>query len=492
MQIPEGTTFAGYRIVRTLGVGGMGTVFLARHPRLPREDALKLLPDGRGGSADFRARFLREAELAARLQHPNLVSVLDRGEQDGHLWIAMQYVDGPDLSRILDASPAGLDPARAVHILTEAARGLDEIHRAGLLHRDVKPANLLVAPQAGGPERVLVTDFGIARPEDDSTTLADAGSVTATLAYAAPEQISGGAVDRRADVYALGCTLYQMLTGSVPFPRENPGAIMYAHLHDRVPPPSQRNPRLPAGFDTVIATAMAKRPADRYSGCGALAAAAQAALIGRRPPGRWRRPRVLAAAAAALAAVLVAAALTGLRDAEPAPAAAVQRPISGTVDAAQWGAYAYVAQTFPDLLPPTPMSAGYRELAFCVPQDERKREIDPDRPVAVARLFCLGNLDPVQTLEVICNADRTPIIPARSLARPEGDESWSRPSGSGRLYWGVDTLEDAGHPRLNHRSLGVLDVIFNEPDRNFCWMRVHGETTTGAALRDLWWTDAPL
>lgn len=146
MDVVDGAVFAGYRIERRLGAGGMGTVFLVQHPRLPRRDALKILADSHLDDPEFRARFLREAEIAAWLQHPNLVAVRDRGEQDGRLWITMQYVDGVDVAELIRRGQAGLDPARAVRIVTEAARGLDEIHRAGLLHRDVKPANILVAP----------------------------------------------------------------------------------------------------------------------------------------------------------------------------------------------------------------------------------------------------------------------------------------------------------------------------------------------------------
>jgi serine/threonine protein kinase len=278
VEIAEGMDFAGYRIERRLGVGGMGAVYLVQHPRLPRKDALKVLADSHHDDPEFRARFLREAEIAARLQHPNLVAVRDRGEFDGRLWLTMQYVDGVDGAQLIRRGPQALPPQRAVYLIGEAARGLDEIHRAGLLHRDVKPANILIAEQPGEPDRVLVTDFGIARPADDSTTLGDPGGLTASLAYAAPEQIRGEVLDQRADVYALGCTLFHLLTGSVPFQRDTPGAVMFAHLNEPPPRPAQIDARLPAGFDEVIATALAKDPARRYPSCGALAEAAHRAL----------------------------------------------------------------------------------------------------------------------------------------------------------------------------------------------------------------------
>ncbi|MBF6170493.1 serine/threonine-protein kinase [Nocardia blacklockiae] len=494
MDVAEDAAFAGYRIERKLGAGGMGTVYLAQHPRLPRKDAVKVLADAHASDAAFRARFLREAEIAARLQHPNLVAIRDRGEHEGRLWIAMQYVEGGDLAQLIRRGPAVLDVARVVRIVSEVAAGLDEIHRAGLLHRDVKPANILIAEQPGGADRVLVTDFGIARPADDSTTLAGTGGLSATLAYAAPEQISGEPVDRRADVYALGCTLYQMLTGTVPFPRNSAGSVMYAHLHEPPPRPSRRNPRVPAGFDAVVAKAMAKKPADRFASCGELAAAAQAAAAGHGAPSR--RPVRLGLLAAALAVVVVVTAIAGYglvhSGSDNSTRAADRRPVTGTIEPSAWGTYAYIPQTFPDLLPPMPNGVGYQEMAGCAPIIERGENGDLDKPVPVGHLLCLGNLDPVLELDVYCNADRSPIAPVRSFAVVEGDESWTRPSGSGHLFWGVENYLDIASPRLRKRALGVLEVYFDDPGRNHCRLEVIGDATTGAEVRRLWWTDAPL
>ncbi|MFF0542998.1 protein kinase [Nocardia thailandica] len=277
-ELTPGTDFAGYRIERTLGHGGMGTVYLAWHPRLPRRDALKVLPDNAGAAEEFRARFLREAELAARLDHPNIVAVHDRGARDGRLWIAMEYVPGSDAARLLRAGPP--DPDRAVHIVGEAARGLDEAHRHGLLHRDVKPANILVEPQDDAPDRVLIADFGLARAAGDGTALTEIGAVLGTLAYTAPELLTERRADHRADVYSLGCTLFQLLTGTTPFPRESVAAVMHAHLFAPPPRPSELRPGLPAAIDAVIARALAKDPDARYSSCGALAAATAHAFGG--------------------------------------------------------------------------------------------------------------------------------------------------------------------------------------------------------------------
>ncbi|MFD0000601.1 serine/threonine-protein kinase [Nocardia sp. NPDC127526] len=496
MDFAEGTIFAGYRIERKLGAGGMGTVYLAQHPRLPRKDALKVLADGRGRDGDFRNRFLREAEIAARLDHPNLVTVRDRGEEGELLWIAMRYVDGIDLAELIARGREALGPERVVHIVSEAAKGLDEIHRAGLLHRDVKPGNILVDERAGAADRVFVTDFGIARAATDSTIDARSAGVTGTLAYAAPEQLRGGRTDRRADVYSLGCTLYHLLTGSPPFPRETVGAVMYAHLNEPPPRPTARNPRLAPGFDAVVARALAKNPGDRFADCGELAAAAQVALAGgvvAGPPERRSRRRMLGLAALGIALVLAGGALAFAVLREPAGTPVHSNPPrTGTTEPAEWGAGGFIAEAFPDLLPPIPASAGYQQLSSCtinpgsrLPQEVRAAD-------AVVELFCVGNTDPVWSMTFTCNSDRSRITPAAQLAQPEGDETWNRASGSGHLFWGSVVFPAGTIPALADQRVGMLEVYFDNPDRNFCSIRVMGETDTGAELRTEWWPDAPL
>ncbi|WP_067562797.1 serine/threonine-protein kinase [Nocardia acidivorans] len=503
MDIAAGTAFAGYRIERVLGSGGMGTVYLVQHPRLPRYDALKVLAAERSGGALFRSSFLREGEIAARVRHPNLVAVHDRGEYGGRLWIAMQYVAGVNLAEVIRRGP--LSPERIVHVLTEAARGLDELHRAGLLHRDVKPANILIDEQPGRPDRVLVTDFGIASAAEESAVIA-AGGFTGTLAYAAPEQLDDEPFDHRVDVYALGCTLFQMLTGSLPFPRDTPGSLIYAHMHEDPPPPSSLNPSLPKGFDRVIAKAMAKEREDRYSNCGELAAAAATALAGAMDeptapksgitprlhgPGVRRRVKVLAALAISVVAVGAGVAAVRTLSGDSAPGVPVSnRPVTGTIDPAYWSGYAYMAQTFPELLPPTPYGSGYQELTGCIPiigGDDKSWTT----PVAEGQLYCLGNSDPVYSVFVSCNADRSPISPDFGIARAEGDERWSRASGSGHLFWGTGRLRGS-NTILDDQSVGVLDVYFDEPSRNFCRLAVYGNTASGAELRAGWWPNAPI
>ncbi len=287
-MLSVGSTFAGYRIERLLGVGGMGVVYLARSPELPRSDALKVLSTELSRDADFRARFVREADVAAVLDHPNIVSVHRRGEFQGQLWIAMQFVDGTDADAALRHGT--MTPARAVHITSEVGKALDYAHQRGVVHRDVKPANFLLSGPPGIEERVLLGDFGIARALGD-VSLTSAGSVMATLSYAAPEVLAGAPFDHRADLYSLGCTLFRMLTGQTPFSRANgPAAMLGAHLHQPPPRVTDCVGGLSQAMDRVIAIAMAKDPTQRFASARQLAAAAAEALNDRTVPvtAPWR------------------------------------------------------------------------------------------------------------------------------------------------------------------------------------------------------------
>ncbi len=272
-MLSPGDVFAGYTVERELGRGGMGSVYLARHPRLPRRTAMKLLNRDLFGDAEIRARFEREADLVARLEHPGIVTVYDRGVEDGQLWISMRYVEGGD------ADSVRASPERAVHIVAQTAAALDFAHSRGVLHRDVKPANILLERTEHGDERAYLGDFGIARLYDDNAAkLTQTGTFTATLAYASPEQLAGTALDGRADQYSLACSLFRMLTGTTPFDATNPVAVIAGHMQLPPPPVSAARPGLPAALDGVLARAMAKRPQDRFESCGAFAAAARAAL----------------------------------------------------------------------------------------------------------------------------------------------------------------------------------------------------------------------
>ncbi|WP_067567210.1 serine/threonine-protein kinase [Nocardia acidivorans] len=289
MGLRAGEVFSGFAIERLLGSGGMGAVYLARHPRLRRAVALKVLADTFTLDPKARNAFEREATLAAGLDHPNIVAVYDRSAvDDAALWLAMRYIDGGDAAGLLDRSPSGLEPVRAVRLVADAAHALDYAHGRGVLHRDVKPANLLIENDARAGERAVLTDFGIARTLDDTVTLS---GIAATFAYAAPERFGETAADHRADIYSLGCTLFQLLTGQPPFVRRDQAAVIGAHL--AAPPPSPRALRadLPAELDAVIATALAKSPGDRYPTCTALAEAAARALPAAAVTVRLEKPQ---------------------------------------------------------------------------------------------------------------------------------------------------------------------------------------------------------
>ncbi|WP_328405475.1 serine/threonine-protein kinase [Nocardia sp. NBC_00403] len=484
-----GAVVAGYRIERKLGTGGMGSVYLAQHPRLPRRDALKVLSDTHGSSSEFRARFIREAELAGRLDHPNIVAIYDCGADAGRLWIAMQFIDGLDAAEL--ARQGALTPDRAVAIVEGAARGLDEAHRAGLLHRDVKPANILIARDSG-VDRALVTDFGIARPTGESAGLTAAGSVLATLAYAAPEQIHGATLDHRVDVYALGATLFQLLTGTVPFPRDTPGAVMHAHLTAPPPRPSIVVPTLPRELDAVIARAMAKNPYERYPGCGALAEAAAAALRGERtepvpPPLLGRRTKIIVAAGATLCALAATGFFVTRPDTGSGLAATTTAPPSASVSApapaSPWGQYGFIADAFPGLLPATPASRGYQNLR-CNASDSSNQIVPLDVTVAEPGLFCSGDGIPISSVLVKCNADRSMLPRLQSFSGDEGEETWSRPSGTGSAVWSSKANSE-GSPK------GVLEVRFDGSARGFCKVRIFG-ASSGRELHDQWWPNAPI
>ncbi|MFE3024858.1 serine/threonine-protein kinase [Nocardia tengchongensis] len=273
--LAQGQVFAGYSVERLLGVGGMGEVYLAQDRDLPRSVALKVLASGKADDPEVRARFLREADTAARLAHPNIVAVYARGNYDHRLWMAMQYVEGTDVAAILRDGP--VRPDHAVRIIGETARALDHAHRAGVLHRDVKPANILLA--WGPDQRVYLADFGIAKAVDHTSTLTRTGEMYASFQYAAPEQFEMRSdTDHRADVYALGCTLFHMLTGQLPYPGESTAQLVAAHLGAPIPRPSQVHGTVPPAFDAIIERALAKNRDHRFRSCGELAAAAAQAL----------------------------------------------------------------------------------------------------------------------------------------------------------------------------------------------------------------------
>ena len=362
MTLAPGDVFAGYRIVRLLGSGGMGEVYLAQHPRLPRQDALKILHIDVSADQDYRQRFIREADLAATLWHPNIVAVHDRGEEDGQLWLSMDYVEGTDAASLLrDHYPVGMPADEVATIVAAIASALDYAHAHGLLHRDVKPANILLADPVDGERRILLGDFGIARTLGDISGLTATNMTIGTLPYAAPEQLMDEPIDGRADQYSLAATAYHLLIGSPLFPESNPAVVIGHHLTTAPPALAAARPEL-AVLDPVLAVALAKAPADRFARCkdfaGAFAqvtrsggyatgwASTMQAPAAFRPPqspaapwagadtttGKPRKPRpIILLAAAATVIALAAAGVIGYLiqhkhttpPAPPAPPAAV-------------------------------------------------------------------------------------------------------------------------------------------------------------------------
>jgi serine/threonine-protein kinase len=273
MPLADGATFAGYTIVRMLGSGGMGEVYLAQHPRLPRRDALKVLPPSVSADNEYRQRFNREADIAATLWHPHIVGVHDRGDFEGQLWLSMDYVDGTDAARLLrERFPKGMPTAEVAEIVIATAEALDYAHERDLLHRDVKPANILLSHPGSGDQRILLADFGIARWVNDISGLTETNMTVGTVSYAAPEQLMGAHLDGRADQYALAATAFHLLTGSPPFQHSNPAVVISQHLSASPPAIGAHRPELSA-VDPVLAKAMSKDPKDRFERCADFARA---------------------------------------------------------------------------------------------------------------------------------------------------------------------------------------------------------------------------
>jgi serine/threonine protein kinase len=304
----------------------MGAVYRAAEEGLGRKVALKVIAPELAQDERFRERFLRESKIAASLDHPHIVPIYQAGEDDGVLFLAMRYVEGSDLAKLV-AENGALEPKRAVELLSQIAEALDAAHEKGLVHRDVKPSNVLIAVSAGR-EHCYLGDFGLTKRTGSLSGVTAVGEIVGTLEYVAPEQITGDLLDERSDVYSLGCVLYECLTGQAPFPRATDVALLWAHVHEEPTPPSQARPDLPKELDTVLARALAKEPGRRYRSAGELLAATRSALrltdVATAPqPTRSRRALVVGAtlvlvvAAAALAVLLTRDSGGGLSSVAP-------------------------------------------------------------------------------------------------------------------------------------------------------------------------------
>jgi serine/threonine protein kinase len=274
-----GSELAGYRIEAPIGRGGMGIVYRAEQVRLGRKVALKLLAPELAENQAFRARFEHESRLAGILDHPHIVALFEAGEVEGQLFISMHYVEGTDLREVLSRE-GRLEPERALAIAAQVASALDAAHDRGLVHRDVKPANILIAgdASAGRPEHCYLTDFGLTKDTSSPIELTATGTFVGTIDYIAPEQIEGAKPTGHGDQYALACVLFECLTGRLPFARDDEISVMWAHLQDQPPAVTALRSDLPRAIDAVILRALAKDPRQRYETCAALVAAARAAL----------------------------------------------------------------------------------------------------------------------------------------------------------------------------------------------------------------------
>src|SRR3954470_8877171 len=501
VEISTGTVIGGYVVREQLGAGGMGSVYLVRHPTLPRDVALKVLHAGLSATPAMRARFEREAELLSRLSHPNVVDVLDRGQQGDLLWMAMQYVPGPDLAIVLERSGA-LPPERALEVVAAIGNALDHAHACGLLHRDVKPANILLAAMPGGGERVMLTDFGIGRDMTTSSALTQDGEVVASFAYAAPEQVTGAAIDGRADVYSLGAVLFELLTGRRAFDADSLPALLYAVVH--APPPDVRvlRPDLPPAISGVLARALAKEPADRFRSCADLVSAARACWPARVPapetsvgpapvppppqrptaPDRPRKGRLLAAGAGLLVvavgvAVLLVAPWRGdADDAGNRPAATGSTSPARSGGLQDWGEAQFVVDDFPSLLPASPADEGWGG-GSCAPTAFAD---DVHADVGVTCAYDNG---------ITAEVAHYPDIAARDARRAELEEADARDSPQS---WGT------GSARAGIRLLSEDDpefiwqwIMFNRPDKALYVVILEWTGHTHAELDEEWFGQAP-
>jgi YVTN family beta-propeller protein len=375
--LAPGEVFAGYRIEGVVGRGGMGVVYRATDLALDRPVALKVVAPELAEDARFRERFLRESRLAASLEHPHVLPVHAAGEQDGTLFLVMRFVEGEDLKARL-AREGRLEPATAIALVGQIADALDAAHAKGLVHRDVKPGNVLIA--AGG--EAYLCDFGLSKPMAAERSLTDGGQLVGTLDYLAPEQIRGSDVDGGADQYALGCVLYECLAGGAPFEGSAAMAVMWAHMHERPVPVRERRPELPPEIDAVLRKALAKEPSDRYEDCSALAVAAGSALgLGVEtirapllPAWTRRHARLIVLAGALLVAGAVAAAVVQLTGGSGSDAIAV---VAGDTVAVVDAGSNRVTSQIPVGRRPTSIAVGEDAVWVINADDKTISRIDP-------------------------------------------------------------------------------------------------------------------
>jgi streptogramin lyase/predicted Ser/Thr protein kinase len=439
-ELGVGDELLGYRIERVLGRGGMGVVFLAHQQVLDRLVALKLLLPQYAEDAEFRSRFLRESRLAASLEHPSIVPLYDAGEVDGRLYLAMRYVEGGDLGAML-AREAPLDPERAIALLSQVAAALDTAHENGLVHRDVKPGNILIEE-----EHAYLADFGLAKSVAEPGRV-DASHHIASVSYVAPEQIERGPVSAATDLYSLGCVLYECLCGSPPFQEDTIAAALFGHLEAPVPAISQRNPSLPGEIDGVLQTALAKEPAQRQPSCAELIAEAERALGLATPRSRLRRH----AAWLAVAAVLIAgaAAFGGMQLFGDDSPAVSRTPVVDSVarlDGSEVAAVVPVGQL------PTSVAVGDGAVWVVNQRDGTVSVIDPEAGSVRRTVRLTGSVPDVGLSQIAADGDVAWVA-----ARAEGETSLMR--------------VDEGSGEFPHTiPLGRIDPLAIAVGEGFVWV----------------------
>ncbi len=378
-----GTELAGYRIEALLGRGGMADVYRAVDSRLGRRVALKLLAPDLAEDERFRDRFLRESRLAASLDHPNVIPIYEAGELDGLLFIAMRFVEGTDLKELLQRERK-LDPRRALVLLGRVADALDAAHARGLVHRDVKPGNVLIAvdPKADPPEHPYLSDFGLTKQTSSDSGITQTGQFVGTADYAAPEQITRGPIGPATDQYALACVLYECLTGAPPYRNEALMAVLWAHVNDPPPKASEQDAALPKAVDPVLARALSKEPKQRYGSCRELVANAREAFglsSGELPqaapagtPLLKRREFLIGAGALVVAAAAVPAVLLTRGGGNGAPGLAPRNSIA-RIDPVS----SEVTQVVGDLAPPWAFAVGEGAVWSLSREEHSVTRIDP-------------------------------------------------------------------------------------------------------------------
>lgn len=486
-RLAPGTRVAGYRLVEPLGAGGMAVVYQALDERLGRAVALKLLAPELAADQEFRRRFTAESRAAAAVDHPHIIPVYEAGQADRALFIAMRLVTGGDLRQVL-AREGPLPSERAAQFLSPVASALDAAHRAGLVHRDIKPANILVDAQPDRPDHVYLSDFGISKGSASSARLTGTGQYLGTPEYTSPEQAGGQIVDGRADQYALACVAWHLLTGTVPFQRDQGHAVLLAHLTEPPPPLADCRPDLPAAAGQALARAMAKEPEERYASCGEFAEALREALA--LPP---YRPAALAVAGPPSTAI-------------PAPPAHLATATAGTSVADPADAPAIDSETR-TLAERRPRENAQAERAARTPTEAVPlrvlTEVDKPGPaLPAAPAADQGGLMPEHAgraglaPEIVRYGPGVPAVLAAGRAELTTARVWrsTRPAGPsrplarlGRLSgWALTVILLAAsgvllYPRFHHAPFQVTHVAITHQSANGCGVDVTGRITTNGS-----------